>query len=168
MNNISIKGFDDSFLTEQEVLVLMRAKGITIVDYNPEIDHIINMSGDEASKISLGTVSNQIIMLGQGLIYLDNQRSVAQYIYTKLKTQFDELMADAEKDMQGRTVGERRANAYRECPDLKKISNMVNDAKLEMDLLDGKTDMVREFLQTLKRKQDVLLVEYTNRYRSLD
>lgn len=168
MSNINISGFDDSFLTEQEVIPLMRTKGITIVDYNPETDNIINMSSNEISNLSLDTVSNQIIMLGQGLIYLDNQRSVAQYIFTKLKTQFDELMADAEKDMQGRTVGERRANAYKEYPDLKKLSVMVNNAKLEVDLLDGKTDIVREFLQTLKRKQDVLLAEYTNRYRSLD
>lgn len=168
MSEINIRGFDSSFTTEDEVIPLMRAKGITIVDYNPEVSKIVNMSKREIETLTLDTCATAVLQIGQHLIYLDNLYSVYNFIHTKLKTQFDRLSASFEKDeKRGKNVGEKRAFVYEDYPELEKLSEMVDNSKLEMELLRDKNKTMLEFLNTLKRKLDQLQFEYNNQYRTL-
>lgn len=157
---------DMSFTSEEEVELLLRNKGVNIVNYNPIVSKVVNMNKEEVSRLTLDTVTDYIVMLGQNLIYLDNQYSIQRYIHTKLNTQFEEILAGMEKESKGRNVAERRSEVFNNYPELKELKEKVDESKRDKEILEGKTEILKEFLNTLKRKQDVLLLEANNQYRT--
>lgn len=153
-------------ISDEQLSLLLEMNGVVDIDYNPTIDKILSMSEDEVSRIDIDTISDYIVMLGQYLIFLDNTYSKQRYRYTMLSNQFDLEVAKYSKDIKRGTKDEKLAEILEQYPEILESKQVVDESKALCMLLENKTSVVLEYLNTLKRKQDKLMVEYSNLYAS--
>lgn len=153
-------------ISDEQLSLLLEMNGVVDIDYNPTIDKILSMSEDEVSRIDIDTLSNYIVILGQYLIFLDNAYSKQRYRYTMLSNQFDLEVAKYSKEIKRGTKDEKLAEILESNPEMFGYKQVVDESKALCMLLENKTSVVLEYLNTLKRKQDKLMVEYSNLYAS--
>lgn len=160
----------DYDISTDAITQILRTYGGNIVPYNPVVEKVYGMTKDDVSRLDYDAVTDYIVFIGQNLIYLDNQYSIHRFRYEYLKAKYEEELARKTRLIKRGTVAEKTAEVLddEENAEIKKLKDMVDLAQMTKNLLENKTDMAKQFLDALKRKQNKLQLEYQNQYRTLE
>jgi hypothetical protein len=120
------------------------------------IEEVFNFNARNMEAVSLQTLSQYVVMLGQYLITLQYRYNVARVEASTRKKVLDRKIKALLKDgeIPGKTLSEREANAVASDLELQQLDLDYDVAAAERDLLNGVDKPIIELMNALKAENN--------------
>ena len=128
--------------------------GLSSVKKPKPIEQILNLDYRKLENIDLKKIDAILVILGQYQIYLQTQLNMWSIRKRRLKEKFDRKLNKVAKDMDGKTLAAKKAEALEKNDELKTLLEEYEEAANSAELLQGIPGAIADLMINFRKIRD--------------